>query len=194
MSVMRTGNSTANGSIAGSSIRIRAIPACLADFRRPVKASKLLLITLMNSFRANASVGRRKSAANKNVRTQRHAENQIVLQDGPADLLGDLRIFPIVGLVQTLVDQRRTGSLTLTGHDQWIGKIGFIDGAIVHAATATGAQDRDAFFELLTVTAGQFLFRPGIRPQSITITDPPDTLLLEAHEWLDTRGNPPAAA
>jgi len=108
-----------------------------------------------------------------------------VSQLRPTDMLGDLSAFNIIVLLQTLVDQKRNGTLTLTLAGQPLGKICFATGAIVYAETAAGVKGKEAFYELAVTPKGQFTFRVDERAPALLIMDNPTGLILEACRRFD---------
>jgi len=103
------------------------------------------------------------------------------------DMIGDLSAFHLVSLVQTLVDQNQNGALTLSEAGEWAGKIYFVNGGIVFAETATGLRNKDAFFELLMMERGQFVFQPAVKPPTLGIMENAAALLLEGCRRMDER-------
>lgn len=107
------------------------------------------------------------------------------------DMIGDLSAFHLVSLLQTLVDQHQNGALTLSESGEWAGKIYFVNGGIVYAEAATGLRNNDAFFELLAMARGQFVFQPGVKPPTLGIMENAAALLLEGCRRMDERRGQP---
>jgi len=103
------------------------------------------------------------------------------------DLIGDLLAVPIIDLLQSLVEQRRNGCLTLTECGQLLGRLYVTNGMIVFAETASSLEGREAFFELAGSIRGKFTFRPGVPPPALAIMDSPAGLLMEACRLLDEK-------
>jgi pSer/pThr/pTyr-binding forkhead associated (FHA) protein len=103
------------------------------------------------------------------------------------DMRGDLAMFGIIDLLQTLIEQRRQGGLALSCQGQQAGTIYLANGTICHAETATGQSGPEAFYELLGLEQGQFVMRTELRPPKLTIMESPKALLLEGCRRLDER-------
>jgi hypothetical protein len=108
-----------------------------------------------------------------------------VNQIRPHDMLGDLSAFDIITLLQTLVDQRRSGLLSLADAGQPVGRIFFTNGMIVFADNPAGLTGREALFELMTKQKGQFRLQADARPPSLSIMESPTSLLMEGARRCD---------
>jgi|GEM_PF-2381031 len=110
----------------------------------------------------------------------------------PTDIVGNLATINLISLLQTLVGQTQNGCLELNCDDQNIGKIYFTNGRIANAETHDGLKGKEAFYQLVTVAQGQFIFRAGVTAPSLAILENPSALMLEACRLIDERraGNP----
>lgn len=109
---------------------------------------------------------------------------QRVASRPPINLLGDLASFHIISLLQSLIDQGRTGALTLTHGGELRGKIYFVNGAFAHAETTGGLKNQAAIFELMRLKHGQFVFQLAVPPPATDIQANAAELILEGCERL----------
>lgn len=101
----------------------------------------------------------------------------------PVELRGELSQVGLFDLLQVFATNRRTGLLRLEG-DRIAGEIGFVDGRIVHAVQGYAAGEK-AFYRLLALTDGRFVFRPDRPPPEGGLNSSVDALLMEGVRHLD---------
>lgn len=103
-------------------------------------------------------------------------------------LRGNLADFPLVGILQLLSKDRKTGSIRIL--DQYAGSIGVLNGAVVDAAFHPSRGER-ALSLLNSLPAAPFEFDGKTKPLEATIQRPTQELLLELHDqrtvWLKVR-------
>jgi len=126
-------------------------------------------------------------AGTKMDQTQSIDRSLTTQKTGVRDVVGDLAAFQMVPLLQALAEQHRDGSLELRNRWQLYGRIYFAGGAIVHAETTTGAQGKEALFELMAMEEGQFTFEPERRSPFVSLFDNPIALLVEGCHRLDEK-------
>lgn len=167
---------TDRGSANGTQVNGLARKETILYHGDSVRIGKFLF-HVFSGTRADAEkwMTRRKS----DTRTDKTMTELNVNQLRPADMLGDLSAFNIVHLLQTLVDQKRHGALTLTQRGELLGKIYLTNGMIVFAESSTGLKGREAFFELVATQHGAFTFQADVSPPAMAILEAPVTLLLE---------------
>jgi hypothetical protein len=105
----------------------------------------------------------------------------------PTDMFGDLSAFDIMTLLQTLVDQRRSGMLELTDSGRAVGRVFFTNGMMVYADMPSGVKGREALFELMTTQKGQFRLQSDVRPPTLSIMENPTALLMEGARLFDEK-------
>jgi len=104
-------------------------------------------------------------------------------QKGQQGLSGSLAELGLPDLVTALSNGRKTGALKITSATV-SGEIHFLEGAVVNAATAK-KRGSGAFYELLTLTEGQFTVDPSVKPKERLISETTESLLLEGMRRLD---------
>ena len=104
-------------------------------------------------------------------------------KEGQKGLSGSLAELALPDLVTALSNGRKTGALRITSKTV-TGEVQFLEGAIVNASTAR-KRGSGAFYELLTLTEGQFVVDPTFKPQERLITESTEALLLEGMRRLD---------
>ena len=103
-------------------------------------------------------------------------------------LRGNLAEFPLVGILQLLSKDKKTGAVRIL--DQHAGSIGVLNGVVVDAAYHPSRGDR-ALSLLNALPAAPFEFDGKAKPLEITIERPTHELLLTLHDqraqWLKIR-------
>ena len=116
-------------------------------------------------------------------------------------LTGSLSALSLVGLLQILAAERRTGRLEVIGNGLE-GNLWIVDGALVHAEakSAVGvAAGEEALDRLALLDSGRFAFQAGPEAPRQTLEGSTDALLMEAayrrdhHVRAETEGVPPSA-
>jgi hypothetical protein len=105
-----------------------------------------------------------------------------------AMLRGNLAEFPLVGILQLLNKDKKTGAVRIL--EQHVGSIGVLNGVVVDAAYHPSRGDR-ALSLLNSLPAAPFEFDGNTRPLETTIERPTHELLLTLHDqrgqWLKIR-------
>jgi response regulator RpfG family c-di-GMP phosphodiesterase len=104
-------------------------------------------------------------------------------QKGQQGLSGSLAELGLPDLVTALSNGRKTGALKITSKTI-SGEVQFLEGAVVNASTAK-KRGSGAFYELLSLTEGQFVVDPSFKPKERLITESTEALLLEGMRRLD---------
>lgn len=103
-------------------------------------------------------------------------------------LRGNLAEFPLVGILQLLAKDRKTGAVRIL--DQHAGSIGVLNGVVVDAAYHPSRGDR-ALSLLNSLPAAPFEFDSKVKPLETTIQRSTQELLLTLHDqrtqWLTIR-------
>jgi hypothetical protein len=110
----------------------------------------------------------------------------------PVTLQGCLDIFSVLDLIQLLVQGGKTGRLMLSDSSQsGVSSYAlFVDhGSIVHAE-GLGLSGKEALFEALRITSGNFVFYYNCLSDKITIHENPIFLLLESCRLQDEEAIP----
>ncbi|NLE48662.1 MAG: DUF4388 domain-containing protein [Sandaracinaceae bacterium] len=98
------------------------------------------------------------------------------------ELRGELSQVSLFDLLQVFAANKRTGLLRLEG-ERLAGEIGFADGRVVHAVQGYASGEK-AFYRLLALSEGRFVFRPD-RPAGGALDSSVDALLMEGVRHLD---------
>lgn len=98
-------------------------------------------------------------------------------------LSGALKDMSLAEVVQILGQGRKTGGLRITSQ-QKVGEVFFLEGLIAHATYQT-TRGEEAFYQLMTLTDGDFRFTPDVKSGERSIQAQTETLLLEAMRRLD---------
>lgn len=101
----------------------------------------------------------------------------------PVELRGELSQVSLFDLLQVFATNRRTGLLRLEG-DRLAGEIGFVEGRVVHAVQGYAGGEK-AFYRLLALEEGRFVFRPDRPPPEGELDASVDALLMEGVRHLD---------
>lgn len=102
---------------------------------------------------------------------------------GARGVSGSLAEMALPDLIQILWHGKKNGMLRLRkGHDS--GEIHLVDGRVVNALWGPH-RGEEAFYGLLSLQEGEFLFDPNFRPTATLITISPEALLLEGMRRLD---------
>jgi DNA-binding response OmpR family regulator len=102
---------------------------------------------------------------------------------GKSGVSGSLAEMGLPDMIQILWHGRKTCALKIQANSM-SGEIHFADGQVVHALWA-GHQGEDAFYRMLSLTAGDFRLDPNFAPSTRSITASPEALLLEGMRRLD---------
>jgi hypothetical protein len=86
-------------------------------------------------------------------------------------------------VVQILAYGRKSGQLRVSSKGQ-SGEVQFLEGQIHHATFGADRGD-EAFYKMLSLTAGEFALDPDVKPTARTINASAETLLLEGLRRLD---------
>jgi hypothetical protein len=173
---------TDRGSANGSQVNGLPVQETILNHGDTIRIGKFLFHVFCGTREeADQWLHRRKSG----TKTEQTITDLNVTQLRPTDVLGDLSAFNIIVLLQTLMDQKRNGTLTLALAGQALGKICFANGTIVYAETAAGVKGKEAFYELAVTPKGQFTFRVDDRAPALLIMDNPTALILEACKRFD---------
>jgi pSer/pThr/pTyr-binding forkhead associated (FHA) protein len=149
-----------------------------------VRIGKFLLYVFSGTRgEAEQWMSRRKS----DTKTDQTITDLNVNQLRPTDMFGDLSAFDIMTLLQTLVDQRRSGMLELTDAGKPVGRIFFTNGMIVYADSPAGLKGKEALFDLMTTQKGQFRLQNEARPPTLSIMENPTALLMEGARLYDEK-------
>lgn len=105
-----------------------------------------------------------------------------------AMLRGNLAEFPLVGILQLLAKDKKTGAVRIL--DQYSGSIGVLNGAVVDAAYHPSRGER-ALSLLNSLRAGPFEFDGHTKPLEVNIQRPTHELLLALYiqhqQWVSIR-------
>lgn len=119
----------------------------------------------------------------------------------PPALVGSLSALSLVGLLQILAAERRTGRLEVIGNGLE-GNLWIQDGALVHAESRSAAgvaAGDEALDRLALLDSGRFAFQAGSEAPRRTLEGSTDSLLMEVayrrdhHVRAETEGVPPTA-
>jgi hypothetical protein len=100
-----------------------------------------------------------------------------------AAVSGDLELFGLAELVQTLALAMKTACLSVC-HGNRQGRIWFERGATRHAVT-DGSYGEAAFYEMMRWTAGRFTIEHGIESEERTLREDAQYLLMEGSRRID---------
>lgn len=173
-------NDSANGTLLNG----RAVKEAVLRHGDTIQIGKFILYAFQGEREEAEQWVQRRSRKSANDQTITDFNIRRML---PADLVGDLSTIPLIHLLQTLVGQTQNGCLELSLKDRLLGRIYFYNSRIVNAETAEGLTGKEAFYQLAATPEGQFIFRPGVTPQTIAILENPSALLLEACRQLDEK-------
>jgi len=105
---------------------------------------------------------------------------------GGRGVSGSLEEMGLPDVVQILYHGRKSGKLSIISGGKR-GEILFSEGQIFNASF--GEKEReDAFYDMLSLTTGEFELDPNVRPEQRLITMNPESLLLEGMRRLDEEG------
>jgi response regulator RpfG family c-di-GMP phosphodiesterase len=100
---------------------------------------------------------------------------------------GSLAELALPDVVQVLHQGRKTGQLRIrAGADA--GEVHFVEGSIVNALWP-GLRGEEAFYAMLTLADGEFVFDPSFKPAARVITASAEALVLEGMRRLDERSS-----
>lgn len=96
---------------------------------------------------------------------------------------GRLKDMGLIDIIQIFNAERKTVAVHL-GSEMGYGRVYIKDGSIIHAAYRdfTGPE---AFYQLLSWKDGEFEVEPEAQAPEVTISDPPEALMLEGLRRLD---------
>ncbi len=175
LSVLRKGDCFGEMSIltgAATSNQVDAVEECLtlavsrADFHKLVADFPVLSILLYRML-------------SKRIK----ANNQKLAQLMAPGLSGDLRFFPFVDLVQTVMTARMTGNLVLE-LAQRRARFGFREGGLLHGSLGN-LQGTDSVDEVLRWKSGSFRFHADEAPPLRNLDGDTMAILLEALRRMD---------